>query len=390
MKVIFHVDVNSAFLSWTAVNRIKFGDKTDIRETAAVIGGDETSRRGVVLAKSEKAKKLGVVTGESLYSARQKCPELKVYAPDFSIYRSCSDEMYNILCEYTDKIERYSIDECFMDMGCMSAETAYRSGSEIKDKIKNSLGFTVSVGISNNKVLAKMASELKKPDKANTLYSDEIKEKLWPLPVDDLFMVGKKASRKLKDLNIYYIGDLAQYDVNVLILKFKSYGKLIWEYANGVDNSQVEYNESESKVIGNSVTLAKDILNFSDAEKILKELAEKVAGSLRKTGRYTNAVTVHIKTNDFVSYSHQRKMEYSTDSTEIITKACIELFHEMWKKEPLRLIGVSVSNLVSVGFQQISIFNSRNIEKRHRLDKTIDDIKNKYGENAILSFKDHN
>lgn len=390
MGVIFHVDVNSAFLSWTAVNRLKSGDETDIRNLAAVIGGDEKSRRGVVLAKSQRAKKLGIVTGESLYSARQKCPDLKIFAPDFSIYKSCSNEMYNILCEYTDKIERYSIDECFMDMGDLSVEESYRLGFEIKEKIKNSLGFTVSVGISNNKVLAKMASELKKPDKANTLYADEIREKMWPLPVEELFMVGRKASGKLKDLNIFCIGDLAQYDVNILIKKFKSYGKLIWEYANGIDNSQVEYNETDSKFIGSSVTLAKDIINFSEAEKILRELCEKVSLSLRNAKKLTNAVTVHIKTNDFISYSHQKKMEYSTDSTEIITKTSIELFHEMWKKEPLRLLGVSVSNLVSEGYQQISIFNNKDIEKKHRLDKTIDDIKNKYGANVILSFKDLN
>ena len=191
-RQILHVDVNNAFLSWLAVYKLKNGEKIDIRDQVAVIGGDETKRSGIVLAKSPKAKQFGIVTGETLYSARQKCRNLQVYPGDYKIYREYSNKLYNLLLEYTDKIERFSIDECFMDMTkYLMNDTLLNKAKEINKRVKEELGFTVNVGVAHNKLLAKMASDFTKPDRVHTLFEDEISAKMWKLPVSELFMFGR-------------------------------------------------------------------------------------------------------------------------------------------------------------------------------------------------------
>lgn len=384
-KVIFHVDVNSAFLSWTAVDKLGKGETIDIRDIPSVIGGDEESRHGIVLAKSTPAKSYGIVTGESLYSAKKKCPEVLIFSPDFRIYQKSSSNMMNLLKEYTPSIEQYSIDECFMDMsedinGCEPVEAA----NNIRERIKEVLGFTVSVGISTNKVLAKMASELRKPDKANTLYPDEIKNKMWPLPVGELFMVGRSAETKLNKMYIHTIGDLANYDINILVKIFKSYGKMIWEYANGIDNSPVAVvNDSDMKVISNSTTLSKDVISLEEANKIIIMLCENTAARLRKINKCCTSVSVSIRSSNFKNYSHQRKFKNPTDSTNKIIESAIKLFHETWKREPIRLIGVQLSGICNEKYSQISLFDAGSSDKEKALDKAIDSIRNKYGNNTL-------
>ena len=256
-RIILHIDVNNAFLSWTAVELLKNGSSIDIRNRYAVIGGDEDSRRGIVLAKSNLCKSKGVVTGESLYMARRKCPYLEVYKGERDAYRKHSDLMYNYLLQYTNIIERYSIDECFLDYTYSvnlfgdPIKIAYK----IKDEIKRKFGFTVNVGIGSNKLLAKMASDFSKPDKVHTLFSDEIKEKMWILPLEDLFMLGKASASKLREMGFKTIGDIASCDVNFLIKHFKSHGKLMWEFANGIDDSDVNYMEHDAKSISASTVL---------------------------------------------------------------------------------------------------------------------------------------
>lgn len=383
-RIIFHVDVNSAFLSWTAVEKLKKGEKIDIRGVPAVIGGDEASRHGIVLAKSMPAKKYGIVTGESLYSARKKCPKLLIFSPSFNIYKESSRKLMSLLKEYTPVIEQYSIDECFMDLTSdIGNLTPFKLAEIIKERVKSELGFTVNIGISTNKLLAKMASELEKPNKINTLYKDEIKTKLWPLPVGELFMVGRSGKEKLNRLFIHNIGELANFNVDILVNKFKSYGKLIWEYANGIDNSKVNSSEEEAKVISNSVTLSKDIVSEEEIKKVLIEISENVSSRLRKAGRCCTSISVSIRTSNFKNYSHQKKLKNPTNCTKNIIETSNVIFIEMWKKEPIRLLGIQLSGLCDSEVKQISLFENVSDEKNASLDKAVDLIRQKYGDSAI-------
>lgn len=383
-KIIFHVDVNSAFLSWTAVEKLRKGEKIDIREIPSVIGGDEASRHGIVLAKSMPAKKYGIVTGESLYSARKKCPKVLIFSPSFDIYKESSRKLMNLLKEYTPIIEQYSIDECFMDLTFdIGNLTPFKLAEIIKERVKDELGFTVNVGISTNKLLAKMASELEKPDKINTLYKDEIETKLWPLPVGELFMVGRSGKEKLNKLFIHNVGELANFNVDILVNKFKSYGKLIWQYANGIDNSEVNSSEEEIKIISNSITLSNDITNLEEIKNVLIELCETVSSRLRKGNRCCSSVSVSIRTSNFKNYSHQKKLKVPTNCTKNIIQISNSIFIEMWKREPIRLIGIQLSGLCNSEVKQISLFDSSSDEKNIALDKAVDFIRQKYGDSAI-------
>ena len=262
-KQILHIDVNNAFLSWTAIDRLEAGEKVDIREIEAVIGGDETKRSGIVLAKSMKAKRRGVYTGETLYQARLKCPNLQVFKGNYKSYRKHSNELYNLLLQYTEKIERFSIDECFLDMTeYLGKNNLLDIAYEINKKVKKELGFTVNIGVAHNKLLAKMASDFTKPDRVHTLFEEEIETKMWPLPVSELFMLGRKTLPKLNTLRIKTIGDLAKQDKEFMIKKFGKHGLLMWEYSNGIDKSEVNYKEEKPKGVGNSVTLPQDIYNI--------------------------------------------------------------------------------------------------------------------------------
>ena len=383
-RQILHVDVNNAFLSWTAVEMLKNGETIDIREIPAVIGGDEAQRKGVVLAKSMKAKQFGIVTGETLYSARKKCPQVKVYMGNHSIYRQYSDSLYKLLLEYTDEIERFSIDECFLDLThFLRGESLINIAKEISKRVKEELKFTVNIGVANNKLLAKMASDFTKPDKIHTLYKEEIKTKMWVLPVSDLFMVGRKSIPKLEKMGIKTIGDLANKDINILIKQFGKHGKMMWEYANGIDNSEVIYKYTEPKCVGNSVTFPNDIDNIEKLEEILLAITEQVTYRLRKYNLLANVVNVQIKNNEFKVSSHQRKLSTSTSSTKIIYNTAKELLKELYKGEYIRLIGVQVSELSKKNEAQLSLFDTNTNEKQEKIDEALDKIKQKYGYETI-------
>lgn len=385
-KQILHVDVNNAFLSWLAVYKLQNGEKIDIREQVAVIGGDETKRSGIVLAKSPKAKQFGIITGETLYSARQKCRNLQVYQGDFKIYREYSNKLYNLLLEYTDKIERFSIDECFLDMtNYLMKDTLLNKAKEINRRIKEELGFTVNVGVANNKLLAKMASDFTKPDKVHTLFKEEIKEKMWNLPISELFMLGKKTVPKLYNMKIRTIGDLATFNKEILIKKFGKHGKMMWEYANGIDESEVQYMPEKPKSIGNSVTLPIDINNIEQLEEVLLALTEQVSYRLRKKEMLANVVNVQLRTKDFEDFSHQTKLDFATSNTKDILKKAKYLLKEMLKQGmSIRLIGVRVDNLVSKEGMQISLFgNTEDYEKQKNIDSVMDLLNEKYGSNFI-------
>ena len=382
-----HVDVNSAFLSWTSVEALQKGADIDYRTVPAVIGGDEASRHGIVLAKSGPAKKYGISTAETLAEARRKCPGLIVLPPDHELYSRCSDAMYDILCEYSDRIQRFSVDECFLDMTRSPKAQAdpVKTAYEIKDRIRDELGFTVNVGVSNCKILAKMASDLQKPDRVHTLFPQEIAQKMWPLPVGDLFMVGKSSRARLESLGIHTIGDLARADRGFIRSMLKSHGELIWNYANGIDPEPVTPNdETLQKSVGNSMTIDHDVKDPVEAQRYLLALSEKVAGRLRAMGRKASVITVSIKTSSFVNYSHQRAVDGLTDSTDEVYAAARSLFDECWNGEPIRLLGVSAGGLDHDGQEQLSMFGAAEREADGRADSVVDEIRKRFGRSAIM------
>lgn len=384
-RQILHVDVNNAFLSWTAIERLRLGEELDIRTIPAIIGGDEATRHGVVLAKSIKAKEIGIRTGEPIYQARKKCPDVQVFQGNFDNYKKHSNELYNLLLEYTDKIERFSIDECFMDLTLFlrKNEKLIDKAYEISKRVKEELGFTVNVGVANNKLLAKMASDFAKPDKVHTLFKSEIKDKMWKLPAEDLFMVGKKSIGKLHQLGIKTIGDIAKYDKNILIKKFGKHGRIMWEYANGIDESEVIYEEEIPKGIGNSITLPEDVYNINKLNEILLALTEQVGFRLRKYKLLANVVNVQIRTKDFANFSHQRKLDRPTNVTKELYETAKKLLEELHKNRGVRLIGIRVDKLISENEVQISLFDTNNNKKQEKLDKVMDDLKKKYGYEKI-------
>lgn len=382
---ILHVDVNSAFLSWTAVEMLKNGAEVDIRTIPAIIGGEEEKRKGIVLAKSILAKKYGIQTAEPIYFAKQKCPTLQIYPSNFKVYAQYSKQLYELLCQYTDKIERFSIDECFLDItnfipkGKTDLEIAY----EIHCRVKQELGFTVNIGVAPNKLLAKMASDFEKPDKVHTLYENEIPTKMWNLPVSELFMVGKRSLPKLERLGIKTIGDLAKRKETDMIKIFGKFGKVIWEYANGRDLSEVNSIPEAPKCIGNSITLPEDTNCLEKIEEIVLALTQQTTYRLRKHQLYARSVGVQIKTKEFKTYSHQKTLQTPTDSTKVVYETAKELLKEFYQGELVRLIGVKVDNLVSTQVEQISLFDTPENAKQQKIDKTLDQLKEKYGYYAI-------
>lgn len=379
---ILHIDVNNAFLSWSAVKRLKTGEKIDLRTIPSIIGGDEKQRKGVVLAKSNIAKQFGIRTGEPIYQARKKCPSIVVVQGEHNIYRKYSDNLYKLFCEYTDKIERFSIDECFLDMTefIKPKEDIMKLAIEIKEKVKRNFGFTVNIGISDDKILAKMASDFEKPDKIHTLFKNEIQEKMWHLPVSDLFMVGSKSINKLERLGIRTIGDLAKTDKRVLMKTFGKYGYMIWKYANGDSNEKVNYEVSKPKGIGNSITLPYDYNTLNELYPVLLTLTEQVAYRLRKENMLATVVNVQLKNSEFELYSHQKKLNYRTNSSKEIGSTAKKVLRELYKGDKIRLIGIRVDGLFERDDMQVSFFDK---VQNNNIDKTIDVLKEKYGYNVI-------
>ncbi len=386
-KTIFHIDVNSAFLSWEAVDRKKRGEgDDDLRDITSAIGGDKSKRHGIILAKSTSAKKYGVRTGESIVEALKKCPNLVIVPPNHQLYNKCSKAFMNILMDYTPDIEQFSIDEAFMDM--TGTERLFgeplRAAETIKNRIKNELGFTVNIGISDNKYLAKMASDFEKPDRVHTLYSEEIKEKMWPLPVGDLLYVGKSTVNILSKLGIHTVGELANTDVGILISNLKKQGEAIWRFANGMDMSVVETEPEANKGYGNSTTIAFDVADEGTAKMVLLSLAEKVAGRIREDGVVAESVSVTIKDFMLQKSSHQMMLPSKTNITSEIHDAACRLFDDMWDGTPIRLLGIQVGKVSKeAATRQISLFDDTDYEKLEAVDKAVDKIRSKYGQGAI-------
>ena len=401
-KIIFHIDVNSAFLSWSAVEKLKNGSTEDLRMIPSIIGGDEASRHGIVLAKSESAKKYGVITGEPVASALRKCAALVMEPPNHQMYREYSRRLMEYLRTFTPDIEQLSVDECFLDYTPIAHlyGDAVEFANELKNKIRENFGFTVNIGISEVKILAKMASDFQKPDKVHTLWKKEIQTKMWPLAVSELYMVGKSSLPKLRNLGIHTIGDLAEMNPQILEAHFKKFGRMIWENANGIGSDVVESEETVAKGVGNSTTLREDVTDLERAKKILLSLAESVSARLRKHAFLAGNAAVEIKYADFSKCSHQAPFLSPTNSTTKIYELSCQLFEELWNGSPIRLLGIRTSKLQDMDTPvQLSLFDMEpelsgekeqklmkgpSMDKLKKLDLAMDAIKQRYGESAVM------
>ena len=393
-RVIFHVDANSAFLSWTAAYRVKvLGESQDLRDIPSVIAGDKASRHSIILAKSTPAKKYGIKTGEPLFQALEKCPDLVIAPPDYALYVEASRHFVEILQQFSPKVEQYSIDEAWVDMtGTQRLFGPPRLAAEkMRQRIWDELGFTVNVGISSNKLLAKMAGDFEKPNKVHTLFPEEMESKMWPLPVRDLFLVGAATEAKLKRMGIYIIGELAKTDLQIIRKKLGKHGETIWHFANGRNADAVTPEPAENKGYGNSTTTAKDVVTRDGGYQVLLSLCETVAARMRKDCKCGSCISIHLRTNEFKHYSHQSMLHGATNNTEMIFDTACRLLDEAWDEAtPLRQIGVQVTRLTGEPYQQYDFFSGVTpvqYERKLRLDETVDALRDKFGEDIIRRAK---
>ena len=386
-RIIFHIDVNSAFLSWESVYRLlRDPQALDLRTIPSIVGGDQKTRHGVVLAKSGPAKAYGIVTGEPVAQALKKCPQLTCVSSRFSAYLDFSEKLIHLLEEYTPDIEKFSIDEAFLDM----TGTLHLFGEPaavakaIRQRVKKELGFTVNVGIASNKLLAKMASDFCKPDMCHTLWDYEIPEKLWPLPVRDLFFVGSSAEKKMRSLGIYTTGDLAHSDLKVLKAHLgEKYAIQIHRYANGIDQEPVQEKEPINKGYGNSTTLSRDVDDYDTAFQVILSLCETVGARLRRDHVLCGSVCVELKDWRFSTTSHQAPLSTPTDSATVLYENACRLLKDFWDLTPVRLIGVRAAKITDEGFVQMSLFDTERNEKLEHMEKAVDAIREKYGIDSI-------
>lgn len=384
--IIYHIDVNAAFLSWQACYDISINENAqDIRTIPAVIGGNQEERHGIVLAKSTPAKAYHIQTGEPLVSARKKCPHLAVIPPNFPLYVEKSNAFIELLKRHSPIVEQYSIDEAFCDMTGMEKlhGNPVTFAHTLREEIKNNLGFTVNIGVSSNKLLAKMASDFTKPDRVHTLFPDEIQTKLWPLPIENLFYVGKSTSKKLRFLGIKTIGELAGSDPEIIKAHFKKHGEVIWNYANGIDTDILKDHPDPNKGYGNSITTHFDITDSDTALKIILSLCETVGARIRADNVYISVVSITLVDYEFHHISRQMTLPSSTNVTEKIYDAAAALLEQAWNNTPLRLLGVSTSHASTEKYEQYNLFDMEKYEKLSKLNSAIDSIRNRYGEDSV-------
>lgn len=385
-RVIFHIDVNSAFLSWEATYRVHhLGAKLDLRDIPSVVGGDQEKRHGIILAKSIPAKKYKIQTGEPVIDAKRKCPELVVVPPNYNLYQRSSKALLSILRRYTDKIEQYSIDEAFMDM--TGTEELFgrpeEVANEIRETVYRELGFTVNIGVSYNKILAKMASDFQKPNRVHTLWPDEIPIKMWPLPVRDLFFVGRATENKLLNLGIRTIGEIATFDPYILKSHMHKHGVTIWKFAHGIDVSEVIDTPPPNKGYGNSTTIAFDVTDTKTAKLVLLSLAETVSARLRADGVKIGVVSISIRDCNLQFYGHQITLDISTDLTTEIYDAACRCFDELWNGIPIRHLGVHTEHVDGSECRQMSLFDGMDYEKQKCAEMAVDALRKRFGIDSI-------
>lgn len=387
--IILHVDVNSAYLSWEAVERLRNGiEEVDLRIIPSVIGGDMKKRHGVVLAKSIPAKKYNIITGEPIQHALQKCPGLVLVPPKHDMYENYSNELMNLLKKYSPKVEQFSIDEAFVDVtdSIDDGKTPKEFALEIKERIKRDLQFTVNIGVSTNKLLAKMASDFRKPDMVHTLFPEEIKTKMWPLGLEELYLVGKSTEKTLRNLGLRTIEDVARTDIDIL----KSHlgdktGVSIYNNAWGINGEAVEVERPMNKGYGNSTTLSEDVTDYDKACLVLLSLSETVGARMRENNIKSYCIAVETKDYEFKRRTHQTTLVNASNLTNIIYEVACDLLKNMWDGTPLRLLGIRASKLTEEGYDQLSLFEIQEDKnkKLEKLDFMLDSIRDKYGDNAV-------
>lgn len=382
-KIYFHIDVNNAFLSWEAVLRLKEGHKLDLRCIPSAVAGDPKKRTGIILAKSKLAKDMGIKTGEPIFEAKKKCPNLYLVPPRHKLYEIESKKLYELLTNYSDVIEKYSIDEYFIEYVPLLG-----SYSEVAQKIQNNiyseLGFTVNIGISDVKYLAKIASDFEKPNKIHTLFKREIPNKLWNLPIEDMFLLGNKTAVKLKKLGIDTVYKLAHANLDILKMHLKSQGEELYNFAWGKDLSNKHSKKETLKSISHSKTSITDLKDIDEIYNFILDIVNETSIRLRNEKMKTSTICVTLKTSNFKIYSCSKSIPYATDVTCELFKICKNIFNEMYKKEPLRLIGISFSNLESSNSTQLNIFEALD-EKNHKVDTTVDNILKKYNNSNLIT-----
>lgn len=388
-RIIFHIDVNSAFLSWEAVYRLRhLGGSEDLRTQVSAVGGDMAMRHGIILAKSMPAKKYGIKTGETIVEAKRKCPKLILVPPNYGLYEKCSAAFLELLRQYTPCVEPYSIDEAFMDMS--GTEELWgdplTAAEEIRKRIRETLGFTVNIGISENKLLAKMASDFRKPDRVHTLWKEEIPEKMWPLPVSELFFVGRATTGKLLNLGIRTVGELAKTDPDLLKFHLKKYGLVIRAFAEGRDVSVVRSEPPANKGYGNSTTIAFDVTDASTARLVLLALAETVAARLRKAKVCAEVLAVGIRYHDLSHVSRQMTLMNPTSLTGEIHGYACRLFDQLWDGTAIRHLGIYAGRVKDdgCGIRQLALFDTMDYEKLETMDVTVDRIRKRYGIDSVM------
>ena len=382
-KIYFHIDVNNAFLSWEAIYLMQNGEKTDIRNIESAVAGDPKNRTGVILAKSPKAKAMGVKTGEAIFQAKSKCPNLVLYPPHHDFYNEQSKKMKKLLENYSDTVEPYSVDEYFIEY--VPILGSYMDvASEIQTRIFNELGFTVNIGISDTKYLAKIASDFEKPNKIHTLFKNEIKEKFWPLKIEDMFLLGPKSAKKLREIGINTVGKLANTNIEILKAHLKSHGEELYNFAWGMDIDEKHEKKEVPKSVSHSKTSSYDLTDLDEIYNFILDIVNDTCIRLRCEKMKTKNVSVTLKTNHFDIYSSSVTLDSSTDSTTEIFKICKRIFNDMYKKEPLRLIGVNLSCLEPACVSQLNLFDTAN-EKSCKLDKTVDLLLDKFNDSGLIT-----
>ena len=385
-RLIFHLDVNSAFLSWEAVFRLRYlHEELDIRTVPSAIGGDRESRRGIILASSIPAKKLGVRTPEPIVDALRKCPELLLFEPRGDFYHECSHAFMDILREYTDLVEPFSSDETAVDLTecTQAAADPVAFADMLRARIYNELGFTVNVGVSTNILLAKMASDFTKPDRTHTLFPEEIPAKMWPLPVRDLMYIGRSTAARLNDLGIRTIGQLAHMDVALLEPYFGKMSAGMVASANGIDDTPVTVERAELKGYGNSTTMPENILDRDDALRVILGLCESVGSRMRRDNARVRVISVSIRDGNFDKLSHQMTMENATSITNELYGYAVRIFNELWDGRPIRALGVHTSGISKDDTRQMSLFDTTDYDRMEKADRTMDELRRKFGKGMV-------
>lgn len=383
-RTIFHCDLNNFYASVECLHHPEY------RNVPMAVGGDVEKRHGIILAKNMLAKKAGIKTGEALWQAKQKCPDLVLVRPNFTQYLRFSKLVRSIYADYSDRIESFGIDEVWMDVTEIVGRypDARTLADEIRGRIREETGITASIGVSFNKVFAKLGSDYKKPDATTVITRENMKEIVFPLPIEDLLYVGRATTVKMHALGIYTIGDCACYDLDILKRKFGKWGEYIWEFANGFEKSPVlkEGREPTVKSVGNSTTCPRDLKTFDDIRIVCYVLAESVAARLREAGLRCLTVAVSIRDNDLETCVRQTKLPLPSDLSGEIAKAAMKLFRQNVDfSKPLRSIGVKAADLcVGDVPLQLSIFEDQQArEENLALEKTIDDIRRRFGAQSI-------